>query len=224
MRREHIKEKTEQSYIDWLKSLGCVFYAPLNQENAYKDLITGIDGTVVNASGVSVGWDSTKQAYKFHAPDGYCAMIWANINGLTDQQTSPPPKFSLVYTEMIQSARYWDEGFALGGVPSTGGYYYREDGISCSAYYGLRPSYYSGTNVITNVWRNAALVMHDNGHSDVYINGTYIGAGQDWYNTSSMGLKNITMLCANSYWYTKNAMLFNTDLDLTTIRKIQGYE
>ena len=38
-KREHT---TAQSYIDWLKSLGCVFYAPLIQGDT-RDYISGQD-------------------------------------------------------------------------------------------------------------------------------------------------------------------------------------
>jgi len=40
-RREHI---TEQSYIDWLKSLGCMFYAPFTETSV--DLISSTLGTL----------------------------------------------------------------------------------------------------------------------------------------------------------------------------------
>lgn len=62
MRREHI---TEQSYIDWLKSLGCVFYAPLRQ-NDYMDYISGTTGTITGDG--SLVWNSTAQMYRFTSP------------------------------------------------------------------------------------------------------------------------------------------------------------
>ena len=36
MKREHIKS---ESYIEWLKSLGCVFYVPFDYEDGLKELI-----------------------------------------------------------------------------------------------------------------------------------------------------------------------------------------
>lgn len=59
MRREH---KSEQSYIDWLKSLGCVFYAPLT-ENEVNDVIGG--GVFSLTAGENMTWDSNKQMWLF---------------------------------------------------------------------------------------------------------------------------------------------------------------
>lgn len=60
-RREHI---TSQSYIDWLKSLGCVFYAPLT-ENETRDLISGESPTI--DENCTVTWDASQGMYKLYA-------------------------------------------------------------------------------------------------------------------------------------------------------------
>lgn len=60
MKREEYK--SEQTLLDWLKSMGCIFYAPFT----YGDLTDHISGsTLVDPSGTSVVWDSTMQMYKF---------------------------------------------------------------------------------------------------------------------------------------------------------------
>lgn len=54
--------KVEQSYIDWLKSLGCVLYLPLTQG----DLQDKISGAYLIANqGASITWDNSKGAYHF---------------------------------------------------------------------------------------------------------------------------------------------------------------
>lgn len=76
MKRQHTKL---ESYIDWLKSLGCVFYAPLDQDNGLKDLISGIDGTVVTGS--SAVYDNNEGCYFVKKEgSGYCAIEWHGLN------------------------------------------------------------------------------------------------------------------------------------------------
>lgn len=58
MKREHIESK---SYIDWLKSMGCVFYAPLDQTNGLDDLISGVVGTASSDS--SAVYDTGSDSY-----------------------------------------------------------------------------------------------------------------------------------------------------------------
>ena len=61
MRREH---KSEQSYIDWLKSLGCVVYLPLS-EGDLEDKISGME--LIQDTG-SFAWNQNKQMYQFNTP------------------------------------------------------------------------------------------------------------------------------------------------------------
>lgn len=59
MRRQQFK--SEQSYIDWLKSRGCRFYAPMDEEHGTDELIQGWTFNV--RDGYSCVWDSNTQAY-----------------------------------------------------------------------------------------------------------------------------------------------------------------
>ena len=63
MKREEIQQ--EQSYIDWLKSLGCVFYAPLTQDDL-KDYISGNTGVLTGYG--SMVWDGNENMYMFTSP------------------------------------------------------------------------------------------------------------------------------------------------------------
>lgn len=75
MRREHYES---QSYIDWLKSMGCVFYAPLLQGDT-RDYISG---KPLEQSNGTFGWDSNIGAYKFTATSSYNVYIaaWNNLD------------------------------------------------------------------------------------------------------------------------------------------------
>lgn len=61
MRREGT---SGQSYIDWLKSLGCVFYAPLTQGD-FTDHIGGTTGSPYNDTALNnLQWNSSVGAYR----------------------------------------------------------------------------------------------------------------------------------------------------------------
>lgn len=57
--------KVEQSYIEWLKSLGCVLYLPLT-EGDLQDKISGV--SLIANQNASITWDSAEGAYKFDLP------------------------------------------------------------------------------------------------------------------------------------------------------------
>lgn len=71
MKREH---KSEQSFVDWLKSLGCLIYLPLS-EGDLQDKITGNYITLTGNG--SLTWDSNQQMYLCTTPssNGYVASI-----------------------------------------------------------------------------------------------------------------------------------------------------
>jgi len=75
MKREHT---TSQSYIDWLRSMGCVFYAPLIQGDT-RDYISGQDIVISNGT---VTWDNSENAYKFYGPYALNSYIasWRNLD------------------------------------------------------------------------------------------------------------------------------------------------
>lgn len=83
MKREEYK--SEQTLLDWLKSMGCIFYAPFT----YGDLTDHISGsTLVDPSGTSVEWDSTMQMYKF-LKTAKSQEKYFPVNLLYNAQTNP---------------------------------------------------------------------------------------------------------------------------------------
>ena len=72
MKREHI---TSQTYIDWLKSLGCVFYAPLDAENGLNELIQGWTPNI--NQNMTCVWDANEQAYLLTGnSSSYAALMY----------------------------------------------------------------------------------------------------------------------------------------------------
>ena len=67
---------TEPDYIDWLKSIGCTFYAPLTHNNLY-NLIDGAEGYTPDSRYSSLEWDNAENAYKFTLiKAGYPGLQW----------------------------------------------------------------------------------------------------------------------------------------------------
>lgn len=75
MKREQI---TQQNYIDWLKSMGCVFYAPL-VENDIKDYISG--SQLEQSNGI-ITYDNNENAYRFNGPysTNQYVGLWGNLS------------------------------------------------------------------------------------------------------------------------------------------------
>jgi len=214
MKREHI---TSQSYIDWLKSLGCVFCAPLTLESGFEDLISGTTGTKTSQG--SVSWDSTYNAYYFHAPNGYCSMIFSGVNAFIGNNLPFP--YTMLYTALYTSAGQWDSICALGGDPATGRYQINNVGnIHYQDILNLG-------NTSRNIWYDLGSSCDGNSNVvKIYNNGTLRGNGRGLNSNQNDNYvkSNVSFTAANSYWYLKDVMVFNCELNLTTIRKIQGYE
>lgn len=223
MKREHIKS---ESYIDWLKSLGCVFYAPLDQENGLTDLISGTIGTVQHNN--SAVWNNNENAYLFTKDSAYNPkqgiVIWQNL-GMDLATTNP--EYSVLYNTNI--TRY---GNSWNGSPD-------DAASTINVASGDRSIIITPQEVgITkNSWYSYGAVLAN--ESNVRIFRCYLdGVFKRSYNygtvthTITSNDKNTLYinLCVNHQGYTNaifymhKLMLFNTALDLTTIRKIQGYE
>lgn len=98
MKREHI---TEQSYIEWLKSLGCVFYVPLDYNNGLKDLISG--SQMQQGNNGSVTWDSNEQAWYFQD-------LYANVHDVVASWQNLSLPFDITnigYTQMQEQENFY---------------------------------------------------------------------------------------------------------------------
>ena len=89
--REHI---TSQSYIDWLKSLGCVFYCAFDGITGTQDLIND-KPLILNGYG-SITYDSGKDMYNITTPSGQGQDIGYWDNGI-GKSTFPNDEYSALY-------------------------------------------------------------------------------------------------------------------------------
>lgn len=217
MKREQI---TSQSYIDWLKSLGCVVYLPLSEWDL-KDYISGVN--IVQDAG-SFEWNTSKQMYQFNVPQtsGSAAILRNNF----DKTWFTTNGFSfLIHFRKLQNlsgARVMLYNIQQGGF---------------SGFNIL----YNGSSNMTNIPSDYhfAVTMDSSRLYTAYQDGVlytqvqiasgnpYIKIPSDWIiNQNNKGL---WIGCnaggAPSGSYCMNEIyIFDGVLDLQTIRKIQEYE
>lgn len=109
-RREH---NIEESYIDWLKSLGCVFYSPLT-ETETRDLISG--SQMQQGNNGTVTWDASKGAWYFQ--DLYSSRydVIASWQGLNLPFDITNIGFTLVYTINVAQDGYNPYDSSMGKI------------------------------------------------------------------------------------------------------------
>ncbi len=210
MKREH---KLEQSYIDWLKSIGCVLYLPLTQDGDLQDRISGASLQYTN-SGTQAYWDNNEGMYVFVGP-AYHRQSYTLSNGWS-AATFPNNEVSVLTTFKKKSANGNGQFMCVGN--------YIAIGNACMQ---------AGTAVMSN-WNNSLYKcaytlsplgrwLYDNGtlYSTYGAYAPYLPQGWGGYNwyVGSYNSNN-----ANREVYIKDVLMFNKVLDLQTIRKIQGYE
>lgn len=222
MKREHTKS---ESYIDWLKSLGCIVYMPL-----HSNLVDQISGESLSLTGTgSMVYNSNEDMTLVSLGPNAGYNIPLNtiyyVASLDIQFTS---KITNALTCLCKGKRYTSNRVARGfGIknPSINmswclmPMYNGTSGMSSwpsSSFDYAQICDYTQNNVITYI--NGAL------SATFTINASYLP--QNW-NVQGDGL--IFGLAthpsaANAKYYISDFYIFNQALDLTTIRKIQGYE
>lgn len=217
MRREHIVKS--EDYIEWLKSFGCVFYAPLT-ENDSSDNISGQPMTVGNNG--TVTWDSNENAWYFQDLYSGTNDVVASWQGLNLPFDLSNIGFSICYELKLI-----------------------EDGFGGGSYIGkLIPLVLGGRTVAlnarylvnnTNEWTKCAVVFPKyegtSRYSYLYCNGSVTHSdnrGTTQYTGNSLtntridsNYRNRNMYSGAKY-YMRNAMLFNANLTQAQIREIQN--
>lgn len=213
-RRQHFLN--DESYTDWLKSIGCVLYLPLGASGDLQDRISGESLTFTGASGtVDAVWSDTEQMYLFTGP-GYHVKSHTLNNGWT-ASTFPNNEFTVLTT------------FKKGSSSSGNGSF-----LCCGNYIPMGGAVMQkGSSVISN-WNSSLYKcayalsssgrwLYDNGalYSSYSAYAPFLPAnwgGYEWfvggYNSNNSGRK----------VFLKDVLVFNNILNLSTIRKIQGYE
>lgn len=221
MRREHI---TEYGYIEWLKSLGCVMYLPLSENGDMQDRISGLSLQLTGNG--SMVWDSTEQMYMITHPSSVVYSYVAILDNGLDATWFPDDNFTTIHSAKVitnSSSKYFNTIDPNGNTDNTVG--------ALSAAYGST----GRTNAWPRTLANVAYVCdHTNLIRHFYQDGGTFASASEYagnlpsnWSTQGTGItvgKNRTQYFYSSQYYMKEVYLFNKALDLTTIRKIQGYE
>ena len=212
-RREHI---TSQSYIDWLKSLGCVFYAPLTEFET-RDLISG--SQMQQGNNGTVTWDANEQAWFFQ--DLYANVYdvvasWQNLSLPFDISNIG---FSLCYEINIYQNGY--DSYFGAVIPLVSG----GRTIALNARYATSQSHiwykvaqvfpkYEGTSRYSYTYSDGNIVSSVN-------RGTTRYTGNSLTNTRVDSNYRNSNFYSGAKYYMRNAMIFNAALTQTQIREIQ---
>lgn len=222
MRREHIHE---QSYIDWLKTLGCVFYVPLRQ-NDYKDYISGTNG-ILTGDG-SLSWDSTKQMYHFFSPT-------TQLRGVLQFDVN----FALGNDDFVVVAKICGETANNCNLDDASYF----SGNNIKLYTGINGKNFSNSptvavsNWVTRSELYRGTIFKKNGIGNVFFeNGnSYYTNNYNYYNTFGLPATITKVLIAGSLssaqtgaytryngaeYYISDYMVFNKGLDINTINII----
>ncbi|MBQ3734358.1 MAG: hypothetical protein II859_10395 [Bacteroidales bacterium] len=115
MRRQQFK--SEQSYIDWLKSKGCRFYAPMDEEHGTDELIQGWTFSVNN--GCSCVWDSNKRAHLItgSSSSSKASAMWSgkSIQSQNVGEMAINTQHVLLCDFNLTSSGSWTPGASYGG-------------------------------------------------------------------------------------------------------------
>lgn len=221
MKREH---SIEQSYIDWLKSIGCLVWLPL-----HGDLQDKISGLYLQPTGSgSLQYDSGVDMYRLKSPSTYGGTSNTSYVAFLENSLSSADFPTDCYTVCSKNKRISTSGVCTSFGLISGNYSYAGE---FSASYNMTQGLQSWPNTSFDF---GAVVNHLNQTRQYYQNCTLYGS---YAEASSILPSNWVAtrngMClgyaydysrTNKECYISDFYLFNTALDLTTIRKIQGYE
>ena len=211
-------------YIEWLKSIGCVLYLPLSYDGDLTDRISG-QSLILSGNG-SMVWNNAEQMYFVTTPSSTYQYVARLNNGLNN--TFFP---SGSYSAVQQVKRYTNSSSKriTTMTPNT------TNGTTVTVFLGTynasstSSGYPSGvakvatvidrTNRVRNFYQQGGLYNQYAEATALYpenwvLDGNGIQIGTTSYDNAKCGVS----------FYLSECYIFNTALDLTTIRKIQGYE
>lgn len=219
--REHI---TSQSYIDWLKSIGCLVYLPLSEDGDLQDRISGLSLQLTGNG--SLVWDNVQQRYKLTSPNANQRYVGIITNGLSklnfpDNKITILQRIKKITSSTSKNLRAfganvtydWDTFDVFNALWNGTSKSSSWPSAECSIGTVLngtidRSGYGNGVQQYNVAPYNNYLP------SNWVLDGTGVIFGATSRSSSFTGIQ----------LYISELYLFNTALDLQTIRQIQGYE
>lgn len=213
----------DDEYINWLKSIGCVLYLPLSYDGDIMDRISGKSLQQTNYG--SMTWSDTEQMYLFTMPSVLNASV-ATLGSSLSQLDFPSDDYSsLITMKMVTNSS--QKYFATLSPKS----------LDQSTLYSTSASY-NGSRLTDRfphvVCKHAYVNDHVFAERRYYYDGNFsmrlaehepfLPSNWVMNGTGVLIACSINNQCYQTQYYASGIMLFNTVLDLQTIRKIQGYE
>ena len=213
-KREHIKS---ESYIEWLKSLGCILWLPFSEDGDLNDRISGNNLQRASDNTGYFAWDNNNQMMYFHSPS-YRNVKSYTLSNNWGSSTFPNNEFTVLSTFKRKTTSGYAVQFMVGNTYTTpigaaliynGSTNLANMGniVHKSAYYlspSIRKLYKDGTLYSTPA-AHTPFLPYEWGSYDYFVGG---------YSDLYSGIE----------YYIKDIMMFNRELTLGEIRKIQGYE
>lgn len=216
MRRQF--SNVTEDYLSWLKSLGCVLYLPLSED--LQDKISG-EYIQLTGNGACV-WDSTEGMYKFTDPSSTGQHIGLIANDI-NKGTFPNNQLTVLHgIKRVSTSNY----LKTIAPNTTNG----NTSLALCACYNASgnlanfPNSYTPVAHMMNGYSNRVYYQEGAVFNSYAYYSSYLPSN---WSTSGDGIKIGYVNNSNqrsTSWYMSEVYLFNTVLDLTTIRKIQGYE
>lgn len=213
-KREHYKG---QSYIDWLKSLGCVLWLPFAYDGDLNDRISGNDLQRGSDTTGFFAWDNNQQMMYFHSPS-YTSVKSYTLQTNWNAATFPSNAFCVLTTFKRKSTSGYAFHFLVGNTyekPVGAAILYNasanlaniDNNIHKSAFYfsPITRRYFQDGNQYATYSAYAPYLPQSWGSYDYFVGG---------YLYAYLGIE----------YYVKDIMIFNRELTLSEIRQIQEYE
>ena len=216
MKREH---KTTESYVNWLKSLGCVFYAPLTEGDT-RDYISGQDMTIIQ----NVTWNSSNNSYYFQFTNTSQIGSIAEWNGLNMPLDISNTSYG--YLCEIKITNWYNQQcgacpLILYGRPSASNTKYTVPQLNVWYKVGyMYPPTIPNVTKYDKWYRDGTMTYQVNRGSTTMTVPQSATTGIWTNNVPSSSFRPYTY----AKFYMRNAMVFDRELTLSKIRKIQGYE
>lgn len=219
---EDLIDRDSNRYIEWIKSLGCICYLPMRYEGDLQDKITGKSLQLTGHG--SLVWDSSVNKYKVTTSNtAFQYVAWLD-NGMNSSTFTNNCFTTLTTFERITTSGYY-ANCHLSLITN-----YSNTAASISPCYG-------GTGNVTNypaIVKASAYVSPTeriySQQGEIYLTTTPYNdyTASNWHLTGNgLSIGNIREnndVYKNKSFYLSEVYVFTTKLNISVIRKIQGYD
>ena len=211
------------TYIDWLKSLGCLVYLPLSENGDLQDKISEVSLQLTGQG--SMVWDNNQMMYKITQPSSGTFNYVAYLNNGLNTSLFPNSNYTSLHNILMVTNASNKHCTTISPKSNNG-----ETCMATSATWETT----ARTNAFPRTLSYCGYVCnHTQSNRSWYQNGVQAYTATEYANYLPsnwvMNGTGITIGCIRSYqntsvqFYVGEIYLFNTALDLATIRTIQGY-